>query len=502
MITQTINLNLIPGGVLPRIKVSQYDKGSRVLQFNLFNGNSAFTIPVDASITIQGTKADHTGFQYSCTFSGSVVTADLEQQMTVFPGDVECEIRLSQNLGSVLLGTCNFILDVEEAALQNDIIISDTELPLVEKAAEAADAAEASALDAEAWAVGQRDGEDVPADDPAYHNNAKYYAETVPTLLTNYYTKSETYSKGEVDTALGGKQDTLTFDDSPTSASSNPVKSGGVYTALSGKVDTEAGKGLSKNDFTDAEKAKVDNAVLWSERKGFVGKNLLSVGNDMSDWIGLTNNATVLTTYPASDRVTATVNSSTNSITVTNYNTTGYWWAAREVFLEKNTEYILTQKSFTSTIKIVACNTGETSLTQVTWDADHKFNSGNYDRWFFAFYPSSFTCEEFLLRKTSILDSTFEPYLPSNKELGKIALNKNLTSDNDINDIRKPGFYTATTSPQNTPENRSYYSLIVIANNDTDLRQIIICGNALYTRYYGGSPSAWGPWTKYAGTTL
>lgn len=43
---------------------------------------------------------------------------------------------------------------------------------------------------------------------------------------------------GGVFTALAGKQGTLTFDDSPTASSSNPVKSGGVYTALSGKQDT------------------------------------------------------------------------------------------------------------------------------------------------------------------------------------------------------------------------------------------------------------------------
>ena len=30
---------------------------------------------------------------------------------------------------------------------------------------------------AEAWAVGQRNGVDVPSTDPTYHNNAKYYAE-------------------------------------------------------------------------------------------------------------------------------------------------------------------------------------------------------------------------------------------------------------------------------------------------------------------------------------
>ena len=43
---------------------------------------------------------------------------------------------------------------------------------------------------------------------------------------------------GGVYTALSGKQNTLTFDSSPTSSSNNPVKSGGVYTALSGKANS------------------------------------------------------------------------------------------------------------------------------------------------------------------------------------------------------------------------------------------------------------------------
>lgn len=47
-------------------------------------------------------------------------------------------------------------------------------------AKEAAEAAAGSigdlAEDAEAWATGQRDGQDVPSTDPAYHNNAKYYS--------------------------------------------------------------------------------------------------------------------------------------------------------------------------------------------------------------------------------------------------------------------------------------------------------------------------------------
>lgn len=40
-----------------------------------------------------------------------------------------------------------------------------------------------------------------------------------------------------IDAALAGKQATLTFDSTPTSGSTNPVTSGGVYTGLDGKQD-------------------------------------------------------------------------------------------------------------------------------------------------------------------------------------------------------------------------------------------------------------------------
>lgn len=49
----------------------------------------------------------------------------------------------------------------------------------------------------------------------------------------------------------------VTVDSSITSSSENPVQSAAIYTALAGKVDTETGKGLSSNDYTDAEKTKL-----------------------------------------------------------------------------------------------------------------------------------------------------------------------------------------------------------------------------------------------------
>ena len=45
---------------------------------------------------------------------------------------------------------------------------------------------------------------------------------------------------------VGTKQDTLTFDNSPTNNSSNPVKSGGVYSALAGKAASDHTQAVNK----------------------------------------------------------------------------------------------------------------------------------------------------------------------------------------------------------------------------------------------------------------
>ena len=147
MITQSFELNLIPGGVKPIVKASQYDKESRTLLIALFAGPVAFPVPDGAEVLIQGTKKDETGFQYACTAAGNVVTATIEQQMTVFPGDVEIELQILYS--GQTLGTGNFILQVEEAALKDETIISETEIPIIQRIPEYVSEAAGYAQDAQ-----------------------------------------------------------------------------------------------------------------------------------------------------------------------------------------------------------------------------------------------------------------------------------------------------------------------------------------------------------------
>lgn len=48
-----------------------------------------------------------------------------------------------------------------------------------------AEAAQESAEDSEAWAVGKRNGTDVPSTDPAYQNNSKFYSDRAASMISS-----------------------------------------------------------------------------------------------------------------------------------------------------------------------------------------------------------------------------------------------------------------------------------------------------------------------------
>lgn len=174
MTSQAFNLNIIPQGVNPIIHVSQYDKGQTWI-FTLYEGDIPYNVPSGSTVTIQGTKKDGTGFQYPCTYTGNTVTAIETDQMTLFCGKYPCEISITNN--DQIIGSLNFIIDVEQAPLGDDTVISETDLPLLIEALEAVPLVMEKAEDSEAWAVGMRGGVPVPSSDPTFENNAKYYAE-------------------------------------------------------------------------------------------------------------------------------------------------------------------------------------------------------------------------------------------------------------------------------------------------------------------------------------
>ena len=146
MITQKYKLNLIPDKVPVIVNCSQFDALSRTISFDIYDGNYLFEIPSGTTATVRGTKSDNTGFEYPCEIDGSNVSFAIKDQMTVFDGRVPCEIRLAGSDG--IIGTCNFLLNVEKTPLDPNVTISETDLPLLEEAEQNAIRAEQAAEEA------------------------------------------------------------------------------------------------------------------------------------------------------------------------------------------------------------------------------------------------------------------------------------------------------------------------------------------------------------------
>ena len=188
MYTQTINLNLIPSGVPPVIHVSQYEQQSNAFNFKLYNGATVFSIPNNAAVLINGVKPDGNVFSFAAaSYSGNTAICNCEQQMVAVAGSVVCELRV--RTASEIIGTCNFILQVEEAPLHDDSVISETMIPLIEQAVDiAANLAEyiETTLDASREAVDAAEAATLAAGEASvYNSNVEQMYNSLETVKTN-----------------------------------------------------------------------------------------------------------------------------------------------------------------------------------------------------------------------------------------------------------------------------------------------------------------------------
>lgn len=265
MITQSLNTNLIPGQVKPRVNVSQYDKSSRTLSFSLYNGNQAFNIASGMTAMIEGSKPDGHGFQYnaSVTVGSNVVTATLTQQMAIVAGEVNCEIVILS--GNERLATGNFIIDVEPAALNDAAIPSDSELPMI--IALATEQME----NAEAWAAGTKNGTAVTSSDPQYHNNSKYYSEQSASSASAAANKAtEASNSASTASTKAGEAST-----SATASANQALKSEGYAVGTQNGTAVSSGTYFHNNSKYYAEQAdaSADRAEAYSVNVPYIGAN-------------------------------------------------------------------------------------------------------------------------------------------------------------------------------------------------------------------------------------
>ena len=190
------NLDILPGGVLPVIHCSQGDIG-REFQINLFSDNAPYVLDGTEELTIDGHKEDNNIFSYSIpATTGSTITISTEEQMTACAGNTICEIRIYK--GDNRIGTCNFILQVEEGVSngtpsESTLQAIDEIRAVVEQAVEDAQTAQHNAETAETNAE--------TAETNAI--NAKNQSESARDLSQTYATNSSNSATDSKNWAVG-----------------------------------------------------------------------------------------------------------------------------------------------------------------------------------------------------------------------------------------------------------------------------------------------------------
>lgn len=127
-------LNLIPAGAMPVVYVNQYDFGIQ-RTFEIYKGPEVFAIPAGYSVTLRATKPDGYGIVTAGEYiiGQNVVRVVIPQQLTAVPGKTICEL-VFLNSATVRVGTINFVLAVEPAAMSDDTVISDSDISYIEEA--------------------------------------------------------------------------------------------------------------------------------------------------------------------------------------------------------------------------------------------------------------------------------------------------------------------------------------------------------------------------------
>lgn len=110
---EKFTLDMAPGGIAPVLNVSQGDIG-RTFTADMYWAGTSYDVS-GLTVRLRGRKRDNTVFDYALSApSGSEVTFETQEQMTIIPGNVECELVFTDS-NSRVVGTANFVFIVEES---------------------------------------------------------------------------------------------------------------------------------------------------------------------------------------------------------------------------------------------------------------------------------------------------------------------------------------------------------------------------------------------------
>ena len=265
MAFEIINLNLIPTGEAPVIHAAQYDI-DRPLIIKMFVGEDEFT-PTDLDIELQVRKVDNNIVTaVPDSVDGNTITFLTTEQMTACSGSNLCSLKFSS--GDNHIATLHFFLVVQRDVLQGGLTSQSEIHDLADQIAEIVP----EVIGDEYYTAEQVDEKiaEIPTFDP-----------------TNYYTKSQLYTKTETNGFLAQKANTSSLATVATSGSYNDLLNkptipdvSNYYTKSETYTQTEVNNLLS----TKADTSSLSTVATTGDYDDLLNKPTITAAQVQSDW--------------------------------------------------------------------------------------------------------------------------------------------------------------------------------------------------------------------------
>ena len=274
MAFESIKLNLIPDGEKPVFHAAQFDIGRPII-IEMYIGEDAYTIPNDIEIELQVRKVDNNIVTAAPdTVDGNTITFLTTEQMTACSGTNLCEIQFT--VGDQTIATLHFYLVVQRDVLAGGLTSQSEIYDLEEQIAEIVP----SVIGDEYYTAEQVDEKiaEIPTFDPTnYYTKTQLYTKTEtngllaqkantsslatvatsgsyndltnkPTIpdVSNYYTKSETYNQTEVNNLLSTKADTSSLSTVATTGDYDDLINTPTIPAAQVNADWDAVSGVAE----------------------------------------------------------------------------------------------------------------------------------------------------------------------------------------------------------------------------------------------------------------
>ena len=116
---QNIDLEITPSKQMPVVYATQHEKAGRLVRLNIMDNGEDFILPVNAKITVSGTKPNKMYFSYTSEANPSVVSYEdnvisftMQEDMTDVFGNVLCGVTIEADDETV--GTLNFVSRIQQ----------------------------------------------------------------------------------------------------------------------------------------------------------------------------------------------------------------------------------------------------------------------------------------------------------------------------------------------------------------------------------------------------